>query len=216
MADEDRTHETHLSLPSLRGALSKQVPTLTLDVKVTNYIGGQLSKEDSRTIRGAFLQFVQTEIEKDGGQEKGRSEALEKMLRSEFLKEMGEKDDEYHVTLLFPSEGLVRRAAEFTKVDVGTDYAELSKKKRAQKHGEVMRSLKEKEGGVEVIFGDNAILTRDGELAAIEVLVPETSVYRRVDPDKVFHVTLAHNRDVEGREPAASNEFLRLNAERSA
>jgi hypothetical protein len=208
MSNNTETTETtemkYRPLPGLGRLLSRELSKVVLDVHVTNYLSGTLTAEDTRAVKKAFVEYLRTEADENKN---------EKALASDVLK----AEEAYHVTLMFPSERnepLLRRAADLVGVDVPSDYAELSKKKRSHVHGEVMRALKALSPRVEVTFGDSAFVTTDGELAAIEVrlLSPSApsapSVYEVIDPEKIFHVTLIHNRDVEERAPSFSNTFM--------
>ena len=212
MSDNTETTGTtemkYRPLPGLGRLLSRELSKVVLDVQVTNYLSGTLTAEDTRVVKKAFVEYLRTEADENKNENKN-----EKALASDVLK----AEEAYHVTLMFPSERnepLLRRAAELVGVDVPSDYAELSKKKRSHVHGEVMRALKALSPRVEVTFGDSAFVTTDGELAAIEVRLLSSSaflmpsVYEVIDPEKIFHVTLIHNRDVEERAPSFSNTFM--------
>lgn len=193
----------HISREMNKARDTRAEPTVVLDVNATNYLSGTLTSEDTIVIKAAFAEYIRREFNTN-------ERAAERALASDVLK----ASDAYHVTLLYPSDRnkvLLQRAAEVAGLDLPSDYADLSKKKRAQLHGEVMRALKNKEPRVEMTFGDNAFVTADGELAAIEVRFLSASWYERIDPEKVFHVTLIYNRDVEHRAPAYANAFLNTN-----
>mgnify|MGYP006088354433 CR=1 FL=1 len=225
----------YIPLPGLGRYISKELnkDVVELDVHATNYLSGTLTAEDTRGIKAAFERYIFSGAEGAEGADVDIPDmhVIERALASDVLK----ADESFHVTLLFPSEKNVaqfRRAAEVVGGEVPPDYADLSKKKRAQVHGEVMRALRAREPRVQMTFGDNAFVTKDGVLAAVEMrFVPPSSspsssasasasasparsapsIYETIDPDKVFHVTLIHDRDVEERAPSFSNQFLEQN-----
>jgi hypothetical protein len=165
--------------------------TITLDVNSTNYLFGAVSEGDCRLIVGAFKQYIS---ESD-------LPAKEKVLASPILEEY-----KYHVTLLYPSENSLNLAAKTLNIEIPEKQ---SKKQRSQLNSSIFRELRSKYQTVEMTFGDNAFLTTDGELAGIEMKFTTHSMFADLDPDKVFHITLIHNRDVEERAPMYSNVFLK-------
>jgi hypothetical protein len=189
-------HQSLLNLGwSLREAFlkAKGNSTLTLDVNSTNYLFGAVNESDCRVIVGAFKQYISETDMTD--------EIKEKILASPILEEY-----KYHVTLLYPSENSLNLAAKTLNIEIPEKQ---SKKQRSQLNSSIFRELRSKNSTVEMTFGDNAFLTTDGELAGIEMKFTTRSIFADIDQDKVFHITLTHNRDVEERAPAYSNIFLK-------
>lgn len=187
----------YVPLPNLGEALRNAFPEgrITLKTKTTNYLFAELNE-------------IQHDI-------------IVKILKEHIKEHTGSSchissvPATYHVTLLFPpawnttDTGLVpspevARAASFIDIPLPTI---TSKKECVKANLSVLRALQNRFETVEVTFGNMAFITKDGCLAGIEVHV-SSNVFYEITPNKIFHITLAHNRDIKDRAPVYSNSYL--------
>ena len=139
------------------------------------------------------------------------SDAIQTHIRDAIVQHFGEDKllkipEDWHVTILYPkfNDNRPNHSLQFACKAFDVPVPKNKKDKDAVQM--CMQTFQGCYPSITVHFGDLCLITNDGELATIEVLVD--SIGFPHEPEKIYHITLWSNRKVDGRQPFCSNIFL--------